>query len=400
MKGQRHVCPIHAAIGRLVPQDGTGTMSWHGDMVGQLVDMKVAMSTQTDLILARGLCGGPLVAVPDLQARADYHGIGPLLLARSGAETFRAEARARAMWELRHRHVVAQLLSAFAEAGLECLVMKGTALAYDLYPEPALRPRGDSDLLIHPADRAQARAVLRAQGFTAFLQQDAPAGMTQEIWRKTAPDGSSHEIDLHWQAFNGPALARMIPLEEAFAEAVPLARLAPVARGLPRDHGLLHACLHRAQHILSPYFVDGVAHYGGDRLIWLCDIDLLARALTPEQWDRLSERARQRGVAPVCHAALAEAVRLLGTPVPPAVMESLGTAPAGAATEYLLHRNRSGRARANVQAAGWRGAWHYLTARLFPPAAFMRMQYPESRMPLVLLYPRRILRFLSGRRQE
>ena len=35
----------------------------------------------------------------------------------------------------------------------EHLVFKGTALAYTCYPEPSLRPRLDTDLLIRRADR-------------------------------------------------------------------------------------------------------------------------------------------------------------------------------------------------------------------------------------------------------
>lgn len=360
-------------------------------------DIRVTSGDEALTVLAQALRGAALPARPGLPDLALYHGIGPLLLARTGAEVFRPEARARTMWELRHRHVLAGLLAALSAAGIRCIVMKGTALAYDLYPEAGLRPRGDSDLLIAPQQLAAARAVLRAQGFAAFTEAAAEA--SQEVWTLTAADGSTHDIDLHWQAFNGPALAGLLPVEEALAEAAPLPRLAAGALALSHVHALLHACIHRAQHILSPYFVAGEAHYGGDRLIWLCDIDLLARALSPQDWARLLDRAGQGGVAPVCHGALADAVRLLGTPVPAEVLARLAALPVGPATEYLLHRGRAGRALADLRATGWRGGARHALARLFPAAALLRSQYPQSRLPLPVLYLRRIGRFLTGGRQ-
>lgn len=297
------------------------------------------MTSDTDTILARGLGGAALTETPDLMSRADYHGVGPLLLARAGAQIFRGEAVARTMWELRHRHVLSLLLQALAAAGISCVAMKGTALAYDLYEEPSLRPRGDTDLLIAPADLQRTRAILEAQGFVAFYDQaaEADAGRSQEPWTFPAPGGSSHDVDLHWQPLNGPSLEAVLPTAEALAGAVPLPRLCPEALALSHPHSLLHACVHRARHILSPYFSGGVAHYGGDRLIWLCDIDLLVKAMSPQDWEIVLDRAETAGIGPVCHGALADAGRLLGTTPPEAVLERLASLPPGPLSDYLLH---------------------------------------------------------------
>lgn len=349
-------------------------------------------------MLAAALGGGHFAGDANTLAAVEYHGVGPLLLARRETDALKAPARARAMWELRHRQILGRLLAAMDAGGVQALVIKGTALAYDLYPDAAMRPRGDTDLLVAPADLDRARAILAAQGFSQPVGENAPEGSTQEVWHIIPPDSVAHDIDLHWQAFNGPSLAAIIPVAEAMAEAQPLPRLAPQAQGLSRGHGLLHSCIHRAQHILSPYFVDGEAHYGGDRLIWLCDIDLLARALGPEEWTLFTTRAMARGVAPVCHGALEEAHRLLGTPLPGDVMARLGASPAGAAARYLLDSSRRGRAMADLRASGAGGALRYLRARLFPAAAFVRGQYPQSRWPLPFLYLRRIGRFVTGGR--
>jgi hypothetical protein len=352
-----------------------------------------------------------LAGVEDQAAEAAiYHGVCGLLVERTGvlatwpaslAGRLRADAVAHAMWEMRHRHVLSRLLPAVASAGIRCALMKGTALAYDLYPQPSLRPRADSDLLVAPRDVDAIRAILTAQGFVPFFGEAAApdAGRSQEPWSLAAPDGSSHDVDLHWQVLNGAALEAVLPTDEVLADAVALPRLCPSALALSRPHGFLLACLHRAQHILTPYFIDGEAHYGGDRLIWLYDIGLLTEAMTPADWAAALDRAEATGAATVCRSALADAARLLGTRVPDDVLARLGQARDGAASNYLLHSGRTERALADLRALGWRRALRHGSYRFFPPPEFLRMQYPLSRLPLPLLYLRRMGRFLAGGRQ-
>jgi hypothetical protein len=349
--------------------------------------------------LARALRGDARLSA-DLARAAPGHGLAPLLHARSPSPALRSEAQAGAMWELRHRAVIAGLIGALAQAGLQVALMKGTALAYDLFAEPALRPRGDSDLLARAADVAGVRAVLRAQGFVPFYAQDSDpgAGRTQEPWSLRAPDGTSHDLDLHWQVLNAATLEHVLPVDEVLAESLPLPRLAPAARGIARHHALILAALHRAQHVHSPYFVNNVAVYGGDRLIWLVDIDLLSRALTPADWDRVVTRSSARGVAPVVLGALQSAADLLSTPIPAPVQDRLSRAPGGAGTAYLLQHGRMGRVLSDLRARGPARALGAARRRAFPPAEYMRMQFAGSTAPLPLLYLRRLLGLLRGPR--
>lgn len=71
-----------------------------------------------------------------------YHGVAGLLASRPLAlrdwpanvtTDLLDQARAGAMWELRHRDVLGRLLTALAEQSVRALVMKGSALAYDVY---------------------------------------------------------------------------------------------------------------------------------------------------------------------------------------------------------------------------------------------------------------------------
>ena len=85
--------------------------------------------------------------------RVLYHGIAGLIVEAGPSlpswpstllDDVREQAIAQAMWEMRHKVILAELLAEFRKAGITALLLKGTALAYDLYPSPAMRSRGDS----------------------------------------------------------------------------------------------------------------------------------------------------------------------------------------------------------------------------------------------------------------
>ena len=105
-------------------------------------------------------------------AAATEHGIEPLLWRALGAAgvrdacgpertALRAVANARRMEALLLiPPAVARAVQPLSDAGLMPLVFKGPAVA-DRYPEPGLRPMGDIDLLLPPADHGHALEVLR-----------------------------------------------------------------------------------------------------------------------------------------------------------------------------------------------------------------------------------------------
>lgn len=358
----------------------------------------------------RGPAAWPASLSPEaVLGRATYHGVTALLA--SDAEGWpaavlvplRAAARARSMWELRHRIVLSDLLAALEEAGIRALLIKGTALAYDLYDPPALRSRGDSDILVAPHQAEAARRVLAGLGFAPFLGDPEALGAQrlQEVWERQTADGLSHQIDLHWQALNAPALSRALPFEDAWARARPLPRLGPAARALPLDLALLLACAHRAQHAFTPYLVAGTTHYGGDRLIWLRDIHLLAGALDAPGWEALAHAAEASGLAAVALDGLGTAARLLGTALPAGPLAHLAALRRDTPeARYLLGSRQVGRAWQDLRAASGPGArLAFLRDRLLPSAGFLRAKYPDwADRSLPALHLRRVADFLRPRR--
>lgn len=60
---------------------------------------------------------------------------------------------------------LAEILAACAAAEIKVLVLKGAFLAPTVYPEPALRPMNDIDLLFHPEDLAKVGPLLESLGY-------------------------------------------------------------------------------------------------------------------------------------------------------------------------------------------------------------------------------------------
>lgn len=340
-----------------------------------------------------------------------YHGVSGLLIGdKSRLEDWpdavvsavHEQARRQAMWELRHRVVVADLAKELAADGVEALILKGTSLAYDLYENPASRARGDTDILIADAGLSQARNVLKRLGFHMRLADERSHHELdlQEMWRLECEDGTSHDIDLHWRAMNAPALEGVLPFKQCLAGARRLPRLGEQALTLDRAMMLLHCCVHRAKHMTSPYFAGGMTYYGGDRLIWAVDIDLLCLALSEHEWERFCQLAREQGVSRVCLDGILFAQARLGTAVPPAVAARLasGSQP-GHAEAYLLDSRQLAKAWHDLRAvSGFRRKLSYLFARALPSDEFMRAKYPGMKqMPLVVLYGRRFAEMLLKR---
>jgi hypothetical protein len=92
-----------------------------------------------------------------------------------------------------------EVTSALQAAGIDCLLLKGPAMARRLYPDAAAcRNYGDIDLLVAPRHYEAAGRVLAALGFTdrsPSIRASEAARLPARAWRR---DGAAHvTIDLH-----------------------------------------------------------------------------------------------------------------------------------------------------------------------------------------------------------
>jgi hypothetical protein len=132
-----------------------------------------------------------------------------------------------------------------------------------------------------------------------------------------------------------------------------------------------------------------VAYYGGNRLIWLYDIHLLARSFTPIHWQELASAATEKGLCATTLDGIERATACFFTTCPDYVRLALSKAGEPAAI-YL-------------GASALRQLWfdflaidapidrlRFARQLVFPPAAYMREKYVEASPSwLPLLYARR-----------
>ena len=347
-------------------------------------------------------------AIAELVEAAIYHGVAGLLLEREVqrswpaelVEALAAQARAQAMWEMRHREVLAILLAAFAEHSIRAFLMKGTAIAYDLYRNPSARARGDTDLLIAADDVPRAKALLSRLGYAEGVLGGVDAEFAlQQPWTLNLANGTGHSIDLHWQVMNAPSLKDILSFAECDANARALPQLSPDARAMDRVRLLIHTCLHRAVHRNTPYFVNHVAYYGSGRLIWTHDIHLLASAFDDAQWSLFCALSKEKRVSRICREGLLEARAKLGTTVSGDILDDLERSSGNdRSSSYLVQSTAMARAWQDFRAtAGLRSKMRYARARIWPDPRFVRAKYPGmSNASLPLLYLRRLLALIRS----
>lgn len=121
-----------------------------------------------------GLAELPAAQWQMLDALAAQHRLQPLLHARRGdcalvPEDLRAgwhrAYRAAALDALHHKGELARTIALLRTGGFAPLALKGAWLAWHAYPDPALRPLRDLDLLLDPASVISAWELLAAQGY-------------------------------------------------------------------------------------------------------------------------------------------------------------------------------------------------------------------------------------------
>ena len=286
---------------------------------------------------------------------------------------------------------VVRVLDALASAGVRPLLLKGIALASRHYPDPALRPRADTDLLIPPNRRDDVARVLAQIGYTESTGIKGDFVSYQSTWSREDERGVASHLDVHWRINNSQILAKLMSYQELAARSVPLPAVGPYARALADVDALLFACIHRTGHANAPYQVPVADEPTGDRLIWLYDIHLLFSRMSAPEQEEFAERAAEKRIRAICRDALQRSAECFGTPIPARVREALGApSPVEASARYFSGGPLRQMVGDFVALESWRDRRTWLRETAFPPVDYMRRKYPDSpRGWLPLLYARR-----------
>ncbi len=335
------------------------------------------------------------IDVPAFLASAEDEGVVGLLYARLGgrgaiaalppplADGLRVGAHRQAARELAERAELQQIAAALSRRGLDFLLMKGAALAYDVYADPSWRVRADFDMLIRGSDREQVRACLETLGYRC--EPEVSGRLVAYQFHATRIGGGRlrHLCDVHWKIANPQRFADAISFDELAAASIALPALGPSVRGLGRAHALWLACVHRVAH-----------HYDQQTLLWLWDVHLLTSSLDAQQTAQFVELARRSRVRAICRRALRLAHDRFATPIPAAAIAALGSIEDEPSAAFL----RAGMRRLDVliddlrALPEWRSRLVLLREVVCPDAVYMRQTYAAgSSAPLAWLYARRIV---------
>jgi len=273
-----------------------------------------------------------------------------------------------------HDHLSA-LLQAAEQERLHLIVLKGAALAETVYPRPGLRPFGDLDVLVRPSEAVRARALLESLGFvvdpvqwSALVSGDD----CQANFFKDCPAGGDAPpapvvVELHTDLINNDLLwGGMRVAASGIWERTHTARLAgSAARVLGPEDQLLHLCLHLAGHYLAAPQS-------------LRDIHQVCGSCAPD-WPLFVRLAREARAAAACFAGLLAAAALLGTPIPPTVLDAL----APRRGRHILERGAVVRAsdvtQADTEHLRFPLLWLLLEGRRLRLAALWRVLFPSPR---------------------
>ncbi len=333
--------------------------------------------------------------------RIEFHGIAFLLNAQEQQlkgwpepllERMAEEARLIALWEATHQETVSLVIEALNKAGVESVVMKGTALAYSLHAEPATRRRGDTDLLVRPKDQSRTRAIFLELG---WYRKDDPHGLYyQEGWLHDAAGFFVHAIDLHWEPTDRPVLQSTLPIDAFFEDKRALPSLHEVA--FRPDPGLmmLHATINQKWHALHGYDSEGGRLASASRLIWSVDFDLLCKSMEPQDWERLQSRCKAHAVGPLVAEALRGMATDLHCSVPEAVLSELEEMPMDdTLARYFANPDGLTQFWIDLRSARtWEQKSRLLRTRAFPPREHLLEKYPgASSWPTALLQGRMLV---------
>jgi len=150
-----------------------------------------------------------------------------------------------------HETRIQKVFRVFRAANIEPILIKGWAVAR-VYPEPALRPYGDIDLLIKPPDYEVARRVVESEA-------------------------REFQIDLHAPAFE---LADR-SLEDLYRRSALVSCGAEQVRVLSAEDHFALLAVHLLKH-------------GAWRPLWLCDLGLLLETAHDFDWDLCLGKDRRR----------------------------------------------------------------------------------------------------------
>lgn len=205
-------------------------------------------------------------------------------------ERLRRGFLASAVKNVRHAEQVGTILDILAEVAVTPVLLKGSALAFSIYPDPACRPMGDIDILVRKDELETCIEALKHQGYTEICPTAAPLSLRLSQEKHVAlspPDNGGKSLELHWDPFEPPIVRSFrtgTPLDHA-ANLESIAVEGRLASVFTSEIAFIHAAMHFAGHQFQP-----------DHHRTLLDLVLLGRSRAIS-WESVVRNVRKGGLA-------------------------------------------------------------------------------------------------------
>ena len=309
---------------------------------------------------------------------------------RDVREAVGERTRARVAIELLRRRELNAVLDLLAAERICPVVLKGTALAYSHYLNPASRPRIDTDLLIRRDEVDTVRRVMARSGYSSPAYCDGELLFGQFPSTRTDAFGVAHAFDFHWKISTQAIFADLLSFDEISSDAIPLPAIGAHAMAAGPVHALLLACVHPVMH-----------HRSVESLIWIYDIHLLASRLSERDLERFVDLAVARHVSGICAHQLAAARDRFGTSIGDRVISRLSELRAREPSVAYLRAGRRWHDELVSNVRGlprWADRARLLREVMLPGPAYMLKAYglPSSSLSAALLPVLYVHRLASG----
>ena len=298
-----------------------------------------------------------------------------------------------------------RILQALNGAGTDSILLKGAALGVFLYPDLALRPMNDLDLLVDRRSLDAAAEAIRSLGYLVeFPEHLGMAGWIDEaINHHIHLRGGSNQklvVELHWSLVAGDADWRSPSLEWFWRESSKVGL--PIQVSTDSSGQGAHPPS-RQTRILSPTatLLYQAAHlilqHGEYRsiLLWFYDLHLLVEKCQREiRWEELPEIARELHWADATHTALMAIRGMFRSSVPEMVIDQLEAYSEPRARRIIALNARAPDQRTKdtwqgLQVYDWPTRMRLIFALIFPRPAYLRWRYnpnPAWLWPVYYLY--------------
>jgi hypothetical protein len=233
-----------------------------------------------------------------------------------------------------------EVLTSFRETVIPSIILKGMALAEQVYPNIALRGMSDVDILVRKDDLLRADNCLATLGYTARDSSAAqaihnPPGYLASLEYRN--NSSPMNLHLHWHTVNTSVPATIfvdhMDLNRFWEQAVETRVADSDTLVLSPEHTIIYLCEHGLR----------VGH-SFDRLILTCDIFFTLRTFaTVIDWNFLCAESRRLNLSRFVYYALTLVKHHTSLDLPDGLLEKLRPAVISRGEEFFLHLQLRGR---------------------------------------------------------